>query len=194
MVFSFFFFFFFQAEDGIRDRDVTGVQTCALPIYDGEGFVDLDAAAVAHDRTALGHLRRLRQAVGFENRISSQPGRRTVFDVAIWSHRRRRSEGIATVHDRRAQLAEPAFPGLHHLCPFLVGLGHAAALVNQYVVRHNAPSHYFECSAETSPCRSVAGSKADCQFAQSRAHATSSLRSEKRVGSRPTSCRTLASR
>src|SRR5437667_5904934 len=29
---SFFFFFFFQAEDGIRDRDVTGVQTCALPI------------------------------------------------------------------------------------------------------------------------------------------------------------------
>src|SRR5206468_4763250 len=29
---SFFFFFFFQAEDGIRDLIVTGVQTCALPI------------------------------------------------------------------------------------------------------------------------------------------------------------------
>src|SRR5699024_11576728 len=28
----YFFFFFFQAEDGIRDRNVTGVQTCALPI------------------------------------------------------------------------------------------------------------------------------------------------------------------
>src|SRR5260221_712953 len=26
-------FFFFQAEDGIRDHCVTGVQTCALPIY-----------------------------------------------------------------------------------------------------------------------------------------------------------------
>src|SRR5690554_7252679 len=26
-------YFFFQAEDGIRDADVTGVQTCALPIY-----------------------------------------------------------------------------------------------------------------------------------------------------------------
>ena len=26
------FFFFFQAEDGIRDDLVTGVQTCALPI------------------------------------------------------------------------------------------------------------------------------------------------------------------
>src|SRR5258708_27362580 len=30
----FFFFFFFQAEDGIRDDLVTGVQTCALPIWD----------------------------------------------------------------------------------------------------------------------------------------------------------------
>src|SRR5699024_12516905 len=29
------FFFFFQAEDGIRDRNVTGVQTCALPIFLG---------------------------------------------------------------------------------------------------------------------------------------------------------------
>src|SRR6266446_481731 len=28
----FFFVFFFQAEDGIRDYKVTGVQTCALPI------------------------------------------------------------------------------------------------------------------------------------------------------------------
>ena len=28
-----FFFFFFQAEDGIRDTSVTGVQTCALPIW-----------------------------------------------------------------------------------------------------------------------------------------------------------------
>src|SRR5438445_1808235 len=31
-VIFFFFFFFFQAEDGIRDIGVTGVQTCALPI------------------------------------------------------------------------------------------------------------------------------------------------------------------
>src|SRR6266567_5776791 len=32
MLVCFFFFFFFQAEDGIRDLTVTGVQTCALPI------------------------------------------------------------------------------------------------------------------------------------------------------------------
>src|SRR2546422_2189203 len=31
-----FFFFFFQAEDGIRDVAVTGVQTCALPISLGD--------------------------------------------------------------------------------------------------------------------------------------------------------------
>src|SRR5690606_39634468 len=31
------FCFFFQAEDGIRDFHVTGVQTCALPIYLGVG-------------------------------------------------------------------------------------------------------------------------------------------------------------
>src|SRR5699024_11968860 len=37
---------FFQAEDGIRDRNVTGVQTCALPIFNnrhkatGEDFED----------------------------------------------------------------------------------------------------------------------------------------------------------
>src|SRR2546430_12695555 len=30
---GFLFFFFFQAEDGIRDLTVTGVQTCALPIF-----------------------------------------------------------------------------------------------------------------------------------------------------------------
>src|SRR2546421_8495559 len=30
------FFFFFQAEDGIRDLIVTGVQTCALPIFNAE--------------------------------------------------------------------------------------------------------------------------------------------------------------
>src|SRR5207249_8501611 len=38
------FFFFFQAEDGIRDRNVTGVQTCALPISMMRDFVSTYAA------------------------------------------------------------------------------------------------------------------------------------------------------
>src|SRR3989442_6388581 len=34
------FYFFFQAEDGIRDADVTGVQTCALPICNRIHYID----------------------------------------------------------------------------------------------------------------------------------------------------------
>src|SRR5205807_4203854 len=50
-------FFFFQAEDGIRDYKVTGVQTCALPIYPGLARTKLDEVAIAagdHFRHAAG--------------------------------------------------------------------------------------------------------------------------------------------
>src|SRR5205085_4042462 len=43
------FFFFFQAEDGIRDLTVTGVQTCALPIF---AFLLLTRTGVAQTRAA----------------------------------------------------------------------------------------------------------------------------------------------
>src|SRR2546422_8113529 len=46
------FIFFFQAEDGIRDVAVTGVQTCALPIY----------AAVRRHRPLAGVVGRYREA------------------------------------------------------------------------------------------------------------------------------------
>src|SRR5215510_10436248 len=42
-------FFFFQAEDGIRDGHVTGVQTCALPIY-----LRLPLEDLRRELTALG--------------------------------------------------------------------------------------------------------------------------------------------
>src|SRR3712207_4332150 len=42
----------FQAEDGIRDIGVTGVQTCALPIFLGHHGVRPDDAVVAHGRAA----------------------------------------------------------------------------------------------------------------------------------------------
>src|SRR5256886_14849095 len=38
MILILLFFFFFQAEDGIRDLTVTGVQTCALPISRGPSW------------------------------------------------------------------------------------------------------------------------------------------------------------
>src|SRR5690606_39928871 len=52
---------FFQAEDGIRDFHVTGVQTCALPIYGRVAGLDVPGAdldgrvAVDLGRAELGH-------------------------------------------------------------------------------------------------------------------------------------------
>src|SRR3989475_429793 len=48
------FFFFFQAEDGIRDLTVTGVQTCALPIFEAaDARVAQTEAALEDTRKAL---------------------------------------------------------------------------------------------------------------------------------------------
>ena len=58
-VFFFFFyffcfcFFFFQAEDGIRDTSVTGVQTCALPIFAVGKLRDLPSDDSAADMFEL---------------------------------------------------------------------------------------------------------------------------------------------
>src|SRR5690349_24150648 len=45
------FFFFFQAEDGIRDLYVTGVQTCALPIL----WLSFDLQHLQQLRSKLSH-------------------------------------------------------------------------------------------------------------------------------------------
>src|SRR5688572_8692314 len=45
-VFFLFFFFFFQAEDGIRDLTVTGVQTCALPIFPSREVIPVPPVAM----------------------------------------------------------------------------------------------------------------------------------------------------
>src|SRR5438093_11743573 len=58
-VWFYLFFFFFQAEDGIRDWSVNGVQTCALPIYRGrDEHVGLAAHELDHGglELALLHL------------------------------------------------------------------------------------------------------------------------------------------
>src|SRR2546430_9995049 len=69
----FVFFFFFQAEDGIRDLTVTGVQTCALPIYlDGAGFADDFRRSVAvlelERGLVFGEILVGLQAAGFQQR------------------------------------------------------------------------------------------------------------------------------
>src|SRR5690606_23686419 len=64
------FIFFFQAEDGIRDFHVTGVQTCALPIYDigykgipsgysfNEGAIDYNPSA-PNNNTAVAPMKNI---------------------------------------------------------------------------------------------------------------------------------------
>src|SRR5256885_5107458 len=90
-------FFFFQAEDGIRDYKVTGVQTCALPIFDGlrvhesqilgrvgEGFryaqVRLAPARLTHCMRWLGAARRAHDIA------TDYAGTRTAFGKPIGEH------------------------------------------------------------------------------------------------------------
>src|SRR5258708_26040805 len=49
-------FFFFQAEDGIRDDLVTGVQTCALPIYLNSSSLRIQTIKVTADASTVWHL------------------------------------------------------------------------------------------------------------------------------------------
>src|SRR5256885_9281947 len=53
--------FFFQAEDGIRDYKVTGVQTCALPICHGDGRLGLASTLTLEDRHGQGLLHTTRR-------------------------------------------------------------------------------------------------------------------------------------
>src|SRR2546430_4766926 len=62
-----FVFFFFQAEDGIRDLTVTGVQTCALPISGfelGEDEIELGVGIHGEPGRARGKLVSAREIAG----------------------------------------------------------------------------------------------------------------------------------
>src|SRR5690349_15672326 len=69
-------FFFFQAEDGIRDLYVTGVQTCALPIYPGTGAPHGGHRPAAPNRPALGRAAlRFRRAARVQGQARSEERR-----------------------------------------------------------------------------------------------------------------------
>src|SRR5690606_40299661 len=57
------FYFFFQAEDGIRDFHVTGVQTCALPICREEGAYEHEENGERYAYERAPHNRRKDQAL-----------------------------------------------------------------------------------------------------------------------------------
>src|SRR5437763_6661783 len=57
-------FFFFQAEDGIRDTSVTGVQTCALPIFATGWSGNMDFMNVSNSYPVRYDLVRIEKSVG----------------------------------------------------------------------------------------------------------------------------------
>src|SRR5439155_15991896 len=81
-----FFFFFFQAEDGIRDGHVTGVQTCALPIFqfaetsrwslsaESSPSADNDHRLVSANWRGAGGPRALEERRAFLRRLRALPG------------------------------------------------------------------------------------------------------------------------
>src|SRR2546430_7158629 len=66
-------FFFFQAEDGIRDLTVTGVQTCALPISEIEAVTE-----------------RVRSALKEQGLIGAQEHSFQVLDSLSWTEAQKR--------------------------------------------------------------------------------------------------------
>src|SRR5205823_8733762 len=105
-----YFFFFFQAEDGIRDKLVTGVQTCALPIY----LLFLPADHLGQERRSLqlhqpcpDHeergqaLRRRRVAIDGPQVVLGQAGQRDRLEVDLRPLRQRQEELDRTVERRR---------------------------------------------------------------------------------------------
>src|SRR2546426_9712981 len=86
------FFFFFQAEDGIRDYKVTGVQTCALPIYNGDQPVIL---CDVHGENSRGRLNPKLVPASFRHvhspllREGMEPGDRSMSAKRDFSRRRK---------------------------------------------------------------------------------------------------------
>src|SRR2546430_7591641 len=83
--------FFFQAEDGIRDVTVTGVQTCALPI--SRPYAATDGRDLNHDNN-------------FADDFASDSAHRVIRPVAAWNNMYRtvdvRLAKVVPVGDRKS--------------------------------------------------------------------------------------------
>src|SRR2546426_7938414 len=86
---SFVCFFFFQAEDGIRDYKVTGVQTCALPIWRATGAADAGAGREIGPRLADSWAKRSRGRTARQRSVGSDHNStlgRPLFHLFDWAH------------------------------------------------------------------------------------------------------------
>src|SRR6266481_5101606 len=103
--------FFFQAEDGIRDGTVTGVQTCALPISHGRGLVQKLRLLGREERDEpvvyQGLGRRERRRPTISQRLQSEP-----------VHQRKHAQGDASaVPDHWVVMASPILSSTIHNDP-----------------------------------------------------------------------------
>src|SRR5258707_14851837 len=99
-------FFFFQAEDGIRDIGVTGVQTCALPIcFVGNFYAQWEWGVTDLEHVSVETLEQiLREEVGDGwTEVSCHPG--YVSDDYTPMYRREREAELRTLTDPRIRAA-----------------------------------------------------------------------------------------
>src|SRR5216684_6959000 len=96
------FFFFFQAEDGIRDVAVTGVQTCALPIsgHDARDSTSAPMPVPDFEAALTGDIRGLRVGIPREYRVEGMPGE----IEAVWG------QGVEWLHAAGAEPVEISLP------------------------------------------------------------------------------------
>src|SRR5215208_7942092 len=79
-------FFFFQAEDGIRDGHVTGVQTCALPIFESTGTTGFGAFAGIHPLDARRLLVASMDSIGTKTIVARARGALRVCGADMAAH------------------------------------------------------------------------------------------------------------
>src|SRR2546421_1225778 len=86
----FLFFFFFQAEDGIRDLIVTGVQTCALPIYRHRlgAIAMLRAVLLHHHHDAGRNMGQANRGLGLVDVLAARAARAQRIDLERSEERR----------------------------------------------------------------------------------------------------------
>src|SRR5699024_12081727 len=101
------FVFFFQAEDGIRDRNVTGVQTCALPI---SGGLMTEVKEIPETQT-LDPLRMELRATGLQMAVVVDEFGGTAGVVTLEDVVEELVGEVADEHDRMRVAARPARDG-----------------------------------------------------------------------------------
>src|SRR5438105_5763868 len=100
-IYILYFFFFFQAEDGIRDPLVTGVQTCALPIW-------------------LGRLRQVRPPDGTSTRYAYDTGGRLAGVISLDGARRSEERRVGKEGRSRGVEWEEIEGSMHIVCEHIL--------------------------------------------------------------------------